>query len=183
MKPDHRSNTEKQTMLIISPDTKIAKLLDTYPNLEKALRDMAPEFEKLKNPVFRHTIAKVANLKQAAEIGKIPLEDLINRLREAVGQNRWSNSTLDSSSPKTSKPQWLRQSKIAISIDARPLLDQGKHPIDLVLKEIDNLKEHQILELLTPFLPQPLIDLLQNKGHKTWTDSVSQKLYKTYIKV
>ena len=182
MNSSHRSNDHKQDILIISPETKIGKLLDTYPHLEELLLNMSPKFEKLKNPVLRRTIAKVANLKQAAQIGKIPLEDLINQLRDAVGQTNWTNSTVAATSSKTTKPDWILNGTIAISIDARPLLDQGEHPVDLVLNEINNLKENQILELITPFLPQPLIDLLQNKGHETWTKTISPSIYKTFVK-
>jgi uncharacterized protein (DUF2249 family) len=178
-----RPNNNTQDILIISPETKIGRLLETYPHLEKLLFEMAPEFEKLKNPILRRTIAKVANLKQAAEIGNIPLEDFINQLRKAVGQSSWENPQLKTITSKSTKPDWILKNQITISIDARPLLDEGEHPIDMVLKELKNLKDDQLLELITPFLPQPLIDLLNNKGHKTWTETISSTLYKTFVKL
>ncbi len=50
--------------LIITPKTKIYDLLEAYPELEDLLISMAPEFVKLKNPLLRKTIAKVANISQ-----------------------------------------------------------------------------------------------------------------------
>jgi uncharacterized protein (DUF2249 family) len=182
MSSSKHTDNSKQENLIISPETKIGKLLETYPHLEDLLLDISPEFGKLRNPILRKTIAKVANLKQAAEIGKIPLEDFINQLRQKVGQTNWTNSTANSITAKSAKPHWILNEKVALSIDARPMLEKGEHPIELVLKELETLNENQILELLTPFQPQPLIDLVRNKGHQTWTDTISPNLYKTFIK-
>jgi len=142
---------------------------------------LSPEFKKLNNPILRRTIAKVANLKQAAEIGNIPLDNFINTLREAVGQTRWLNQSDEVENKTGEKPDWIQEKNITCSIDARPLLNRGEHPVDRVILETNKLKENEILELISPFLPKPLIDLLEKKGHKTWTDSISHHLYKTYI--
>jgi len=58
--------------------------------LEDILIEIAPAFKKLKNPVLRETIAKIAKLQQAASIGGIQTEELINRLRKAVGQEKYN---------------------------------------------------------------------------------------------
>ena len=52
----------------ITPATKVADLLAQYPELEDVLISMAPPFRKLKNPVLRRSVAKVASLKQAATV-------------------------------------------------------------------------------------------------------------------
>jgi uncharacterized protein (DUF2249 family) len=167
--------------LIITPETKIGKLLDSYPHLEKLLVNLSPEFKKLNNPVLRRTIAKIASLKQAAEIGEIPLEEFMNKLREAVGQTRWTNQNEIVVEKQTKRPEWFRKEDIVFSIDARPLLDRGEHPVDLVLNEAKKLKDNDILELISPFLPKPLIDMLMKRGYKIWTEQISSHLYKTYI--
>ena len=46
--------------LLITPKTKVGELLDAYPELEPVLMGLAPAFNKLKNPVLRKTIGKVA---------------------------------------------------------------------------------------------------------------------------
>ena len=50
--------------ITISPKTKVGELLDAYPELENVLMAMSPAFEKLKNPILRKTVAKVATLQQ-----------------------------------------------------------------------------------------------------------------------
>jgi hypothetical protein len=42
--------------------------------------------EKLKNPVLRKTIARITSIGQAATVGGLDVQDLVNRLREKAGQ-------------------------------------------------------------------------------------------------
>src|SRR5690606_19201848 len=78
---------ENKENIIISPKTKVLQLIETWPQLESVLIDYVPAFSKLKNPVLRKTVAKIATLQQAAAIGNVKVEDLINRLRKEVGQD------------------------------------------------------------------------------------------------
>ena len=70
----------------ITPDTKVAALLADYPELEEVLIAIAPLFQKLRNPILRHSVAMVASLRQAAAIGKVDVEEVVNKLRAEVGQ-------------------------------------------------------------------------------------------------
>ena len=72
--------------LIITPKTKVLELIETYPQLEDVLIKYVPAFSKLKNPLLRRTVAKIATLQQAASIGNVKTGDLINLLRKEVGQ-------------------------------------------------------------------------------------------------
>lgn len=72
--------------MIISPKTKVGELLDTFPELESVLMEMSPAFEKLKNPLLRKTVARVATLQQIAVVGGLNVDSIVNRLRSAVGQ-------------------------------------------------------------------------------------------------
>jgi hypothetical protein len=58
--------------LPITPETKIAALLEAYPELEPVLIATAPAFNKLSNPVLRRTIARVTSLRRAAEVAGLP---------------------------------------------------------------------------------------------------------------
>jgi hypothetical protein len=70
----------------ITPQTKVAELLDACPELEEVLVQMAPPFKKLRNPVLRRTIARVTSLEKAASVANLPLRELITGLRSAAGQ-------------------------------------------------------------------------------------------------
>ncbi|NIP23979.1 MAG: DUF1858 domain-containing protein, partial [Phycisphaerae bacterium] len=52
-----------------------------YPELEETLISIAEPFKKLKNPLLRKSIAKIATLKHISAVGNVPLNDLVNELR------------------------------------------------------------------------------------------------------
>ena len=70
---------------VIGPETKVGELLRRHPELEETLIRLSPEFQRLKNPVLRATVAKVATLRQVAQVGGLDPEALIKTLREAAG--------------------------------------------------------------------------------------------------
>src|SRR5260370_3061337 len=69
----------------INPETTVGALLSAYPALESVLIDIAPAFAKLRNPVVRRTVAKIATLEQVATIGGVDLQGMILKLRAAAG--------------------------------------------------------------------------------------------------
>ncbi len=65
--------TNETTKPSITPNMKVAEFLKHYPELESVPINMAPAFAKLKNPVLRKTVARVATLGQAAAFSMIQL--------------------------------------------------------------------------------------------------------------
>ena len=164
----------------ITPDTKVGALLDAYPELEDKLIELAPAFAKLRNPVLRKTVAKVATLRQAAQVGGVSLGTMITTLREYAGLE--STSLGDSSGDSTATPpSWFSPEKIAKTLDARPMLDSGQHPITIVIKDLDTLPAGAIYELITPFVPAPLLDMAKQKGFESWSVTRSGEEVKSYF--
>ena len=130
---------------------------------------------------MRKTIAKVANLNQAAQLGNISLGKLINELRSAVGQEKMVDDKSDKNSMQSDAPEWISGGQIVKSLDARPLLNAGEHPVNIVMKEISVLEPDQIFELITPFSPVPLVDMARTKGFQTWTKQEESELFRTYF--
>ncbi|MFI4941789.1 MAG: DUF1858 domain-containing protein [Burkholderiales bacterium] len=56
----------ERTRAAITPATKVADLLESWPELEEVLIAQAPAFRRLRNPVLRRTVARVATLEQEA---------------------------------------------------------------------------------------------------------------------
>ncbi len=65
----------------ITLDTKIADLLNNYNGMKDILISINPKFKKLNNPILRRTVAKVANIKQAAVVGGMKPIELLNKIR------------------------------------------------------------------------------------------------------
>ncbi len=166
--------------LIITPHTKLSELLDVYPQLEDVLIDIAPTFEKLKNPVLRRTIAGVTTLQQAASMGDIPMDVIINKLRGIVGQEEMTDeSETDNSSGGI--PAWFNAEKITKSFDARETIAQGGHPLGDVIGDLKVWEDGNIYELITPFLPAPLVDKVKDLGFEAWTKKENDGLFRNYF--
>ena len=78
-------------------------------------------------------------------------------------------------------PDWFNKEKITSSLDAIPIVNGGGHPLDIVVKAVRQLEENQIYELITPFLPVPLIDKVNAMGFESWTNQMNDDIYKTYF--
>ncbi|MDT8325448.1 MAG: DUF1858 domain-containing protein [Bacteroidota bacterium] len=158
-------------MLPITPKTKVGALLDAYPELEDVLIDMAPAFRKLKNPVLRRTIAKVATLQQAALTGDVPVGTVIRRLREAVGQETgdWPVTSSTGQSPAEPPPSWLHAVPTE-EIDAGPMIDRGENPLHEAIAAVARMPGGAILRIRAPFYPAPLVDTLRGMGNDVHTE-------------
>jgi hypothetical protein len=167
--------------LIITPETKILELLVNYPLLEDVLIEITPVFKKLKNPILRKTIAKVTSLKQAAIVGNTKLDEIINRLRKEVGQDKIMIENIQQGNP-LDVPSWFQQENVKASLDAIPIINGGGHPLDAVVKAVREMNEESIFELITPFVPAPLIDKVEQLGFHSWTTSAEGGIFKTYFK-
>lgn len=165
---------------IITPKSKIFDLLEAYPQLEDALVNYVPEFEKIKNPVLRRTVGKVASLQQAANIGGVNVAELVNHLRCAVGQHE-GDMTYEERSYRHDTPAWFDPTRIAANLDARPMLAQGEHPVGQVMADLQKLKSGEIYQFTVPFLPAPLIDKATSLGFDHWIKEEAAELLLVYF--
>ena len=167
----------------IRPSTKVADLLDAYPELEEILINMAPPFKKLKNPILRKSVAKVATLQQAAIVGRVDVSSMIDQLRQAVGLAPIEATETPSPSVDDylgTAPDWFEKSCVSTSIDDRAG-DSDEMAITRITKSLKDLAEHQVIELTTTFLPAPGIDAARRKKLLTWTVQEGEGLYRTYF--
>lgn len=165
--------------LIISPKTKVLQLIETYPQLEEVLIGYVPAFKKLTNPLLKKTVAKVATLQQAATVGNVKVEDLINILRKEVGQD--SIQFADDVNYHTQQPTWFDESKITSEIDARVMLDAGEQPIDKVISDLNHMENAAIYKVIAPFVPAPLIDKALSLNIDHWIKKEAEDRYIVYF--
>ncbi len=165
----------------ITPDLKVSALLDAYPDLEDVLIAVAPAFKKLTNPVLRRTVAKLTSLHQAAQVGGVSLGDMIGRLRRAAGiEKEWSGDE-SAAFDKPQRPDWLDESRLVETYDAREMIEDGGHPLPIVMAAVGKLKPGQIYSIVTPFKPAPMIDKVLEAGHQEWCEQVGTEQFKTYF--
>ena len=158
-----------KSKIIISPKTKVGELLDAYPELEHVLMAMSPAFEKLKNPVLRKTVAKVATLQQVSVVGGVSIDEMIRILRQNAGQNETESLIEDQVINDSELPEWFDEAKIKERFDATSIINAGDSPMKEILHIVSLLKPGEIFVLATPFTPAPIIDMLHAKEYKTYT--------------
>ena len=167
-------------MLDITPSVTVHSLLEAYPELEDVLIGIAPPFKKLRNPVLRRSIAKIATLRQASAVGRVPLDELIAQLRNAVGQPR-STEHYSDQEYFTERPAWFETERIRLSVDEAKLSNRDEMTLSPILRGAKNLQGGDIVELVTSFLPAPGIDVMKAKGYMVWVRREREDLIKTYF--
>jgi hypothetical protein len=169
----------EKKQIIISPKTKVLQLIEAYPELEDVLIDYVPAFKKLRNPILRKTVAKIATLQQAASIGNVKVGDLINHLRKEIGQEL---ITEEVDSPyNTLKPDWFMEELIVQEFDVRDMLAVGEHPVNQVMSDLKKLADNSIYKMIAPFLPAPLIDKASSLEDKHWVVKEQDDLFFIYF--
>jgi hypothetical protein len=167
--------------LLITPKTKVYELLQAYPDLEDTLMSMAPEFKKLKNPVLRNTIARITSLGQAAIVGGVNVEEMVNRLRQEAGQGDMKDFSETGTAYNTTRPEWFEHKQIVHSINISAIINAGEQPVHEVLSWLKQLKEKEILEIKAPFIPAPLLDKSLSLNYRHWLLKVSEEEYLIYF--
>jgi uncharacterized protein (DUF2249 family) len=165
----------------ITPQTNINALLEAYPRLESYLMGLNPKYKKLKNPILRRTVARIASLSQVAKIGGYDPVELTNLIRKELGQPPLGENDETKSSPETEeqKPAWVNDA--ALILDAGALLKAEKNPLAEVRKAMKKLEPGQTLRLDTDFLPAPLIDTFKEDGIPVWTEKLSENEFHTWL--
>jgi uncharacterized protein len=77
-------NKENTIVNALASTTSLHQLLERYPFLLEFLAGYNKKFELLQNPIMRATVGRAATLGRVAEMGGIPLEDLIRDIAREV---------------------------------------------------------------------------------------------------
>ncbi|WP_457606382.1 DUF1858 domain-containing protein [Nitratifractor sp.] len=165
----------------ITPQTVVNNLLTEYPQLEAYLMQLHPKYKKLKNPILRRTVARIATLSQVAKIGGFNPLELTNLLRKEVGQPLLNEEGTVVEEEETERPNWLEGKEAAIVLDGDALLEAQKNPLAEVRKALKKLEAGQVLRLDTDFLPEPLIDTFKKDGLQVWSEKIDEDRYRTWL--
>jgi hypothetical protein len=170
----------------ITPETKIAELLEAYPRLEDVLIQQSPHFKALKNPILRKTVARVATLERASQMSGIPVRRLVATLREAAGLPGEPTAAdlgpeLEPAAVDAVAPEWFDEAKVALRIDADDLLAKGEVPLPRVHQAVQEIPADALLCVRSAFRPAPLLEALQKAGHRTYVTKASPDAFHTYV--
>jgi uncharacterized protein (DUF2249 family) len=164
----------------ITPESKLGELLERWPALEDVLVSLSPHFRALRNPVLRRTVARVATLRQVASVGGVPLGALVERLRAAAGLPTLGFE--EDGGGAAPRPPWAEQRAATRVHDARAAIEAGEHPMPRVMADLGALADGEVYELVTPFVPAPLVELAKGKGFEAFSVAVEEGLVRTFFR-
>lgn len=122
----------------LSNKTKIGGLIKTYPFLLEYLITKAPKFSKLKNPLMRNTIGKIATIEQAATMGNLDTSELLLDIAAQIFKHSGDNVTLINEKEAPSFGIVEREERISALKDIVLRLHKGAS-IDEVRKDFHTL--------------------------------------------
>lgn len=169
------------THATITPDSRLGELLERWPGLEDTLLELSPHFGALRNPVLRRTVARVATIRQVATVSGVPLGVLVEKLREAAGLP--SAAAVNApDAPSAERPAWAAPSAVVRRHDARAAIEAGQHPMPQVMADLGTLRAGEVYELVTPFVPAPLVDIARDRGYSSFSAVEDDGAVRTYFR-
>lgn len=169
-------------MTPITPRTRVGEFLDAYPELEERLVQLAPAFKKLKNPVLRRTVARVATLAQAARVGGLTPHELVEALRQAAGQGPLDGaSEREATSEVSDTNPWIEAYSVVCEVDAEAVLATGGHPLEVVIRHLRELGDGASVAVLSEFRPVPLVEAVAKQGFASHSRQTEAGRFQTLI--
>ena len=164
----------------ITPDLKIAQLLEFYPELESMLLEISTSLAKLKTPSLRAVVAGTKTVRQVAEAEGISIGEMIGRLR---GLDCYTEDPAGEKGVQSdeSRPSWLNEGTEVGSFDAREQIQSGGHPLGTVMSALGKLAPTEVYSLVAPFEPIPLIEKARQAGCLAWTEQLGPEEFRTYF--
>jgi len=169
----------------INKNTRISTLIKENENTIDVIASINKNFKKLKNPILRKVLAPRVTIADAAKVGGVTIEVLLDKLKkigfEFEGDLDQVKDQEETHLEKHSKQHISKDDKL-VYLDVRPTLDSGKDPFDIIMKTVKVLKDDETLKIINTFEPIPLIRKLQAKGYESWTERPDDGTVVTYFK-
>ena len=164
----------------INKNTKISDLIKYNPDVIDTIATINKHFSKLKNPILRKLLAPRVSIEDAAKIGGVDVDVLLDRL-SSIGfeVERETEDTPAAASGESSGDAF--EGKEIVVLDAREDLNKGFDPFNSIMKALKQLKENQALKIINTFEPLPLIKILKEKGYDFKVERPGDGLVYTYF--
>ncbi len=157
----------------ITPHTTIEELFSDFPEIKHSFLKLFPDLENVVNPELKSLLFKKTTIEHLCLKNNENLAETINLLRSYLGMEQ--SDLLDD------LPEWLNKLKIKNTLDARPIILRGGHPIEEVMMAVQTLDNGEVFKLITPFQPSPLIDMIVSQGFKVYCEKENDTLFNTYF--
>lgn len=166
-------------------EMKVKEVLKFNEHMIDAFAWLAPEFERLRNPIARKAMAGRITVEQAARIARVPLMEALYLLNLAAGEEektltaelRLMNQEGRCYEPQNPEP---RPSEIdglcdddprICFVDVLPQAEVGEDPRPAIMHGLTELRETDDVLLIRHRLnPVPLRDAFEHRGFASWAE-------------
>lgn len=154
---------------MITAQTRVSDALSQRPELRDILPAFHPMFERLRHPVLGRVLPRLVTVADAARIAGVDLDALVAVMNLPAG----AQPPVAETRPRTAAqpaPAWLDPAREVV-LDVRPILDRGEEPMRAIFDALRGLSDGEVLTVLAPFEPVPLVGLLARQGwaaHIRW---------------
>ena len=107
----------------------------------------------------------------------------MNLLRKEVGQDESAEESESGQYLSDSPPDWFDPAGITRRFDASPVINSGGSPMAEILAQTRGLQPGESLELITPFTPAPIIDIMRDKGFRTFSTQKEGEVISYFMKL
>ena len=123
----------------LSVKTKIGDLLDAYPFLLDYLTAQSPQFSKLKNPLMRKTVARLASISRAASLGGLDPEALMAGIAVEIFKHSNDDVTLINGGGRREQPGGMSRQERLDTFKGIVLRIHGGESVDSLREEFHDL--------------------------------------------
>ncbi len=157
----------------LSPKTKLDDLLKKYPFLLDYLASLTPKFSKLKSPILRKTVAKVATLQQVASFGDFLVRDLMEKIQAEVKRVAGEELAIEAIEPGA-EPVSTREARLEILKDIIRELHEGG--------DLEKLKK-RFAELVRDVSPNEIAEMEQRLIEEGMPEEEVKRLCDVHVQV
>ena len=165
----------------INSNTKISEIIKENEGAIDTIATINKHFKKLNNPILRKVLAPRVTIADAAKIGGVSVELLLDRL-SSIGFEIAEISSNESQYGSSQNVNHFEEKDI-IEFDARPELEKGVDPFKSIMRELKSLPDGKILKIINTFEPLPLIKILSEKGYAYKVERENDLVYTYFTKI
>ena len=165
--------------MIINSETRISKLIEVNRDTIDVISSINKHFSKLKNPILRKTLASRVTISDAARIGGVTVELMLEKL-QSIGFETSEQVNIELNKKNKTNNIEMRKETI-IELDVRPILAKGIDPFKSIMAELEKMADGNTLMIINTFEPIPLLKILKTKGYSYETERPENGVVHTYL--
>lgn len=151
--------------------TRMSDALASRPELRTLLPAFHPAFGKLSHPVLGKVLPRLVTVSDAAKVAGVDPDALLAVMNLA---GTGVHPPVPVERTPTPAPPWLAAAT-AQTLDARPALAANEEPFGAIMARFRALRPGEVLTVLAPFEPAPLLRLMADRGwrtHGSWEEDL-----------